>query len=60
MITVGIIKSSLVSPENVIASKTSITDSAVCLLTTSNIEVAKASDIIVIAVKVHMYTNSYL
>jgi pyrroline-5-carboxylate reductase len=53
MIIVGIIKSSLVTPENVIASKTSMIEDAICCVTTSNNEVVNASDIIIIAVKVY-------
>jgi pyrroline-5-carboxylate reductase len=45
------INASLVTPDQIIASKTSITTDGICRLTQSNIEVVLASTIIIIAVK---------
>jgi pyrroline-5-carboxylate reductase len=41
----------LVNVDNIIASKTKVTSTGICPLTTSNVEVVEKSDIIIIAVK---------
>ena len=47
----GIISSSLVTSDKIIASKSKITDDGLCHLTTNNVEVVLASDIVILAVK---------
>lgn len=47
----------MVNVDNIIASKTKITSTGICSLTTSNVEVVEKSDIIIIAVKPGVIAN---